>query len=441
MDVPRIPVVPISWANAAALLEPLRGAALPAQSWQGGLPFRYHVGGDATVQARVGVWLEPAARHVKTIVNTVGILRGATQPDEWVLTGAHRDGWGPGATDNVAGTAVVLASAEAFGAAAARGQRPARSLVFLTWDAEEWGIIGSTEWAEDHADELRAKAVAYLNQDGTVGGRRFGASATASLHGFVREAASAVGQPGDTGSVRAAWERASGGAPRFGDLGGGSDFFGFYNYLGIPSFDFGFGGPGGVYHSQYDSYAFVERFADPGYLAHVAAAQLNATMLARLANADLLPFDYGAYGRYLGALAPRIAEAAQGARLDVDPAPLAAAAARLAAAGDAFAATRDSVLAAGRARRDALARANAALRTVEHALTRESGLAGRPRARNLVFAADRDNGYSNMPFPSVLEAIRDGDAKRAQAEVVELAGRIDDARARVEAARRALGGA
>ena len=439
MRVPRIPVVPVGYEQARAVLEPLRGAALPAQSWQGGLPFRYHVGGTASVRARVAVFMEPERQWVKRIENTVGILRGATHPDEWVITGGHRDAWGPGATDNVSGTSIILESARAFGTAAKQGMRPARTLLFATWDAEEWGIVGSTEWAEHLADSLSAKAVAYLNQDGTVGGRAFGASATASLHGFVRDAAGGVPHPspGDSGTVRDVWSARTKGAMPFGDLGGGSDFFGFYNYLGIPSFDFGFGGAGGVYHAQYDSWTFVEHFADPGYRAHRTAAQLNATMLARLANAEILPFDFAALGRYLALVTDRLRPAAEQAGLALDTSPIVRAALALAGAGDTLAARQRAALAGG-APRTALDASNAIVRTVEAALTRTPGLAGRPFVRNLVFAADRDNGYANVALPGVAEALRDRDAARVAREVADLATRLDDAAARVRRATAAL---
>ncbi|MCU0623909.1 MAG: M20/M25/M40 family metallo-hydrolase [Gemmatimonadaceae bacterium] len=439
MRVPRIPVVPVGYAQARVLLEPLRGAALPAQSWQGGLPFRYHVGGSPEVRARVAVFMEPERRWIKRIENTVGILRGATHPDEWVITGGHRDAWGPGAIDNVTGTSVILESARAFATAARQGQRPARTVMFATWDAEEWGIVGSTEWAEHMADSLKAKAVAYLNQDVPVSGRAFGSSATASLHAFVRDAAAAVPHPtpGDSGSVRDVWSARTKGAMPFGDLGGGSDFFGFYNFLGIPSFDFGFGGPGGVYHAHYDTWHFVERFADPGYRAHRSAAQLNATLLARLANADALPFDFAALGRYLALVTDRLRPAAEQAGLPLDTSPIVRAALALAAAGDTLAQRQRTALAAG-APRAAFDASNAIARTVEAALTRTPGLVGRPFARNLVFAADRDNGYANVALPGVAEALRDRDTARVAREVADLASRLDEATARVRRATAAL---
>lgn len=437
MAVPRIPVVPISYRNAERLLERLGGPDIPSQAWQGGLPFRYHLGGGAEVRARVAVFPEQGARAYKTIENTVGILRGSELPNEWVITGGHRDAWGPGAIDNVSGIVTILESARAWSAAAKAGLGPRRSILFATWDAEEWGLVGSTEWTELMADSLRQHAVAYLNQDVTASGWSFGSSGTASLQPFVREAARAVRQPGDTASVYAVWRRAQNAAgnaePAMGDLGGGSDFAGFYNGLGIASFDFGFGGGGGSYHSAYDSYAYMEKFADPGYRVHATAAQLNAVLLARLANAEVLPFDFAYFGRYLAAAVERLRTRSPG----LDTAPLEAALAGLASAGEAFNAAREAAVSASvsPAARDA---ANAALRTVEQALTRPEGIPGRPWMRNLTFASDRDNGYANVALPGVAEAVRDADAARAAAEVADLAARVGEATRRVEAATGAL---
>ncbi|MDX2192832.1 MAG: M20/M25/M40 family metallo-hydrolase [Gemmatimonadales bacterium] len=439
MAVPTIPVVPIAYRNAQALIEGLRGPSVP-QPWQGALPFRYHVGGDDAVTVRVAVWPEQGERGYKTVMNTFGVLRGADWPDEQVITGGHRDGWGPGATDNVSGIATILESARAWAAAAKQGLRPRRTLVFATWDAEEWGMVGSSEQVELDEERLLAQAVAYLNQDVTASGRSFGASATASLHALVRDVAASVRQPGDTASVLAAWRRRTGEAePRLGDLGGGSDYVGFYNHLGIPSFGFGFGGAGGVYHSAYDTYTFVERFADPGYLSHRAAAQVNALLLARLAQADVTPFDYDGFGRHLGTLLDRLRREARERGVPVALAELERAARELGEAGRRLAATRDSAL-ARRVQQVQLTQANRALRGVERALTRPEGLAGRPWIRNVVMAVDREDSYADAAFPGVLEALRDRDAARAAREVDDLVARVRAAAAAVDAARTALGG-
>lgn len=442
LPVAKIPVVPISYGNAQHFLQEMRGPSVPT-GWQGGLPFRYHLG-DARVTARVAVWPERGERAYKEILNTFGAIRGSTFPNEVVIVGGHRDSWGPGAADNVSGVVSILEAARAWGEALRAGHRPLRTILFATWDAEEWGLVGSTEWVEMLRDSLAVNAVAYLNQDVAASGRSFGSSGTASLHGLMRDAVRGVQQPGDTVSVYANWalrtvttQRPE---PPMGDLGGGSDFAGFYNHVGIPSFDFGFGGAGGVYHSAYDTYTWMETFGDPGYLSHAAAGRLAAVLLSRLANAAIVPLDHGALGRYLVPLVERTrrepgAEAI-GSALDG----VKKAAGELATAGTRFTAARDAALRT-ESSPEGYAEANRRLRLVEPLLTRPSGLIGRPFLRNLIFAADRDNGYANVQFPGVVEALRDRDPVRARAEAVELAERIGNAARAVEFARSALPGA
>jgi N-acetylated-alpha-linked acidic dipeptidase len=327
------------------------------------------------------------------------------------------------------------------------GRPPRRTIVFATWDAEEWGLVGSTEYVEDDSLRLARHAVAYLNQDVAAQGAAFGGGGSPSLRAVLRDVARGVPDPAG-GTVYAAWRRRAGLAPgdtaepAMGDPGGGSDFAGFYNHLGIPVADWGFGGAGGVYHSQYDSFDWLRRFGDPGFRYHAAAARIGAAMVLRLANADVLPYDYAEYARTLRAALPGVAARAQARGLaDVSVAGADSAFAAMQRAAAEFAAARDRALAAGRPPAPAaLARANEALKGVERALTRPQGLRTRPWFRNVVYAADEDNGYATVLFPSAAEAVRDGDAGRARAELADLAARVRAATARVEEATRALGG-
>jgi N-acetylated-alpha-linked acidic dipeptidase len=429
MNVPRIPVVAIGYDNAAELLRGIRGADVPA-AWQGGLPFRYHVG-PGPVRARVAVETdERAGGAFKEIWNTLGIVRGSEFPDELVLVGAHRDGWGPGAADNVSGTVAVLEAARAVAEQIRAGNRPRRTLVFATWDAEEWGLLGSTEFVEQDSARLTRGAAAYFNLDVAATGPSFGAGASPSLRALLRDVARGVPDPGGTGSVYAAWRRAAGVAadslePAMGDPGGGSDFAGFYNHLGIPHADWGFGGRYGVYHSQYDSYAWMTRFGDPGFTRHAAAARIGAAMMLRMANADVLPYDYAEFARtmrgYLPALDSAFHARGYGA-LNADA--LRGAVDRMDRAARELASARDSVLARGAPSRRTLQRANEAMRGVERALTRPAGLRTRPWFRSLIYAADENNGYSNVVFPSVREAVRAGDRRLAESELADLAARF-----------------
>jgi N-acetylated-alpha-linked acidic dipeptidase len=441
LPIPRIPIIPMSYGNARRFLEPLTGASVP-QSWQGALPFRYHVG-PGPVRARLHVKTERGQRAFHKIWNTIGMIRGERWPDEWVLVGAHRDSWGPGARDNISGTIAVLETARAFATLARDGQRPARTLVFATWDAEEWGLIGSTEWVEELEDSLRARAVAYINEDGTFSGPNFSGAGSPSLKPLFRAASRLVPDPVGPGSVYDVWLKSENGdttALTFGNLGGGSDFAGFYHHLGIPSGGIGFDGPDGIYHSMYDSYDWMTRFGDAGYKAHRAGAQLVALILARLANSDLLPLDYAAFGMEMNRLVIQLDSGlARKQWSTVSTQTLRDALDRFTAAAQAFGAARDSVL-ARETRIDPAraARVNLALMQVERRLTRPEGLASRPWFRSLQFASDLHNGYATMAFPSVNEAIRDSDAPTATRELADLVTRVDQARAALVDAAAAL---
>jgi len=442
LDIPRIPVLPMSYGNARRFLEPLAGPSVP-QPWQGALPFRYHVG-PGPVRARLHVKTERGARGFHKIWNTVGVIRGDRWPDEWVVVGGHRDAWGPGARDNVSGTVSVLESARAFATLAREGTRPARTVVFATWDAEEWGLIGSTEWVEELEDSLRAHVVAYINEDGTFSGPDFGGAGSPSLKPLFRAAARVVPDPIGPGSVYDVWLRRHNGdttALTLGNLGGGSDFAGFYHHIGIPSGGIGFDGPDGIYHSMYDSYDWMTRFGDPGYKSHRAGSQLVAVILGRLANSDILPLDYATFGAEMNALVTQLDSGITRKEwgTTVNTQGLTDALDHFTAVARAFGAVRDSALArpggvdAARAQR-----VNRALMQVERRLTRPEGLASRPWYRSLQFASDVDNGYATMAFPTVNEAIRYADAATANRELTQLAGRVDQARAALVEAAAAL---
>lgn len=439
MELPRIPVVPISYGNASELLAGLRGHGVPT-GWQGGLPFRYHLG-PGPVAARVQVTDDRATHGTKQIHDTFGILRGSELPDELVIIGAHRDAWGPGAADNVSGTVSVLEAARAVADAVRAGQRPKRTIVFATWDAEEWGLIGSTEYVEEDSLRLRRGAVAYLNQDVAAEGARFGAGGSPSLRALLRDVARRVPDPSGRGSVFAEWQRASAivdtTSPPMTDPGGGSDFAGFYNHLGIPILDWGFAGESGTYHSQYDDFAWMSRFGDPSFAYHATAARIGALMVLRLANADVLPYDYVEFARTMQRQVPVIDRQIASRGWSASTAGLRVAIGRMEREAAGLAVARDAALVRTPSR-SRLHAVNAALLEVERALTRTSGLRTRPWYRNLIYVADENNGYANMPFPSVNEAIRDDDEGLAVRELTDLAQRFDFATRALTQARTAL---
>ena len=441
MPVPHIPVVPIGYGNAAELLSLVRGAEIP-RGWQGGLPFRYHVGPGPT-RAHVRVETDTATAPMKPIWNTFGVVTGSEYPDELVIIGGHRDAWGPGAGDNVGGVVAVLEAARAVAEQMKAGWRPKRTLLFATWDAEEWGMIGSTEYVEDDSLRLQRGGVAYFNQDGAGGGPNFGGGGSPSLRALLRDVAKSVPHPDAPDKSIYQWWREQakvpdGQEPAMGDPGGGSDFAGFYNHLGIPTSDWGMGGTGGgVYHSMYDSFEWVSRFADPRFVYHAAQARVGALMMMRMANADVLPYDYAEFGRTMRPYITAIDQSAAAKRWTLNTAPLSSAIMALERAGVSFNAMRDSIL-AGAPSKSALTRANAQLIQVERALTRAEGLRTRPWYRSLVYVADENNGYSTMTFPSVNEAIRAGDQTLAQRELDDLVARFAKAAGLVDAARTAL---
>jgi N-acetylated-alpha-linked acidic dipeptidase len=434
--IPRIPIIPMGYGNARRLLEPLEGVSVP-QSWQGALPFRYHVG-PGPVRVRLKVKTERGARALHKIWNTIGIVRGAKYPDEWVVVGGHRDAWGPGARDNVSGTVSVLESARAFATLAQGGLRPARTLLFATWDAEEWGLIGSTEWVEELEDSLRAHVVAYINEDGTFSGPDFDGGASPSLKPLIRDAARVVPDPTGPGSVYDVWLRRNKGdttALTLGNMGGGSDFAGFYHHLGIPSGGIGFDGPDGIYHSMYDSYDWMSRFGDPKYTAHRAGAQLVSVIVGRLANSDILPLDYAAFGTEMSALVSQLDSGLAKKQWTVSTQGLKDALDRFTGVARVFNTARTAATTIDSAR---AVRVNQALMQVERRLTRPQGLVSRPWYRSLQFASDVDNGYATMAFPTVNEAIRYADAATVERELTDLIARVDQARAALVEAAAAL---
>ena len=429
MDVPRIPVVPISYGNATELLRGLAGKSIP-QPWQGGLPFRYHVG-PGPVQARIALTTDATTNPYKQIWDTFGTIRGSEFPDEMVIIGGHRDAWGPGAADNVSGTVSVLEAARAIAEQMKAGKRPKRTIVFATWDAEEWGLVGSTEFVEEDSLRLARSTVAYLNQDDVAQGPNFGAGGSPSLRSLLRDVAKNVRDPSGQGSVYDVWRKRANLAadtlePQMGDPGGGSDFAGFYNHLGIPIADWGFGGPAGVYHSAYDSYHWMTKFGDPTFEFHATNTRIGVATLLRIANAEILPYDYVEYARTMRRFSSQVERSVTDKHWKLSAGVLSAAAGRMESAAVAFNAARDRALTAQLSPRIAK-QVNATLLGVERQLTRPQGLVTRPWFRNLVYAADENNGYSTMVFPSVNEAIRLGDEAAVEREIADLVKRFDSA--------------
>ena len=300
-SLPSIPSVPISYKDASPILEHLGGPGVP-KGWQGALPFTYHMGGDGSVRVHLAQKMDYAER---TIWDVIGRIPGTEDPDAWVIAGNHRDAWVYGAVDPNSGTAAMLEAVHGIGTLLKSGWKPKRTIYFCSWDAEEEGLIGSTEWVEDHAKQLD-HAVAYFNTDVGVSGPEFEAAAVPSLKQYVRDIAAEVPSP-HGGSVLDAWKterarnggsasmeetRAEGPAPaqaHVGDLGSGSDFTPFLQHAGVPSTDIGSRGRYGVYHSVFDNYAWFTRFADPTFVYEQQQARIFGLQVLHMADADVLP--------------------------------------------------------------------------------------------------------------------------------------------------------
>lgn len=472
----KIPVLPISYADAEPLLSALGGPVAPRE-WRGALPITYHVGpGPAKVHLKVAFdWKITPVRDV------IARIPGSVSPDEWVIRGNHHDAWVNGSSDPVSGMSALLEEARALGVLLKEGWRPRRTILLCAWDGEEPGLLGSTEWAETHAEELQRKAVAYINSDSC--GRGFlSAHGSHSLEALVNAAAAEVEDPEKKISVakrlrlrridegrtaedrKDARERAN---LRLEALGSGSDYTTFVDHLGIASLNFGFGGEsgGGVYHSIYDDFAWFTRFSDPDFLYGRALAQLAGTIVLRLADADVVPFDFtglaDAVSRYVKEVRDLAKERREGAeennrRIDegvpeavADPrepfvapkksppvpefdfSPLEKASASLAEAALAYETAFAGAESASAPRR---ARANALLRSAERALTREEGLPRRPWFKHFVYAPGFYTGYDVKTLPAVREAIEEKQYADVNPEIVRTAEALARAAAHIREA-------
>ena len=465
----KIPVLPISWGDALPLLKAMGGPVAPA-AWRGALPLTYHIGpGPVTVRVHLEFdWnLEPA-------YDVIARMEGSEYPDEWIIRGNHRDGWAMGAGDPISGHVALLEEARAIGVLAQSGRRPKRTIVYASWDAEEPGLLGSTEWAEHHADELREKAVAYINTDGNGRGfLRVGGSHT--LERLVNEVAREVEDPQTGVSV---WERVqaqravSGDAEattrpdlRISPLGSGSDYTPFLQHLGIASLNVSYGGEngGGSYHSQFDSFEHYTRFGDPGFHYGVTLSKTTGRLALRLANADVLPMRFENFADNVALYAGEVMELLEDTRastdrknrlvamnaygLAADPtqtyvppeaeddvpylsfAPLQNAVRRLETSAKALDVEMRRVMETGATAAEAQA-LNRVLKTTERLMTNDEGLPRRPWYRHQIYAPGFHTGYGVKTLPGIREAIelRDWDeATEHIGLVADMLNRVSEA--------------
>jgi N-acetylated-alpha-linked acidic dipeptidase len=434
-QMPKIPVTPLSYHDALPILQHLSGPDSPRE-WQGSLPFTYHVGPGPV---RVKMHLKQDYQF-RTLWDVIGRVRGSESPDEWVVAGNHRDAWVYGAVDPNSGTAAMLESVHGVGELLKSGWKPKRTVIFASWDGEEEGLIGSTEWAEQHESEL-AHAPAYFNVDVAVSGPKFGASSVPSLKQFLRDIAKAVPSP-KGGTVYEAWQKGdqtqspteaigdsrrtpaapSKGDVPVGDLGSGSDYSAFQQHLGVPSTDISSTGPYGVYHSVFDNFVWFKKFGDPDFLYEQQMARIFGLEALRMADADVLPYDYEEYGKEVAAYIDAAGKRAETKFGDhaLDFAAVTAAAKRFQEAGEKIMAKQKNPP------RDT-ARLNQALRGAERALLVPEGLPHRPWFRHAIYAPGEYTGYAAVVIPGVNEALDKGDAERARQQLAVLAAALERA--------------
>jgi N-acetylated-alpha-linked acidic dipeptidase len=423
VSLPKIMAVPLSWHDAKPLLQNLDGPVAPDE-WQGGLPLKYRLGGK-----RVRI-------HVKVDMNTSvepyyvseARIRGSESPDEWVILGNHRDAWAFGGVDPSSGTASMLELTRDLGELLKQGIRPKRTLVICSWDGEEYALTGSTEWGEQYADELKRKAVAYLNVDEATSGKEFQGDAVGSLAPLLVEVSRTLRAP--TGkTLYEEWKISRQyelhGAEPVPDsdlpitrIGSGSDHTVFLNFLGIPTVGLTFVGPYGVYHSMYDDIYWMNHFGDPGYRYHTLISQLWGVIALRLANAEILPFDFAAYGANIRKFILSL-DATNHIGGKIELASLQDHVSAFEAAGRQLNDSISRAIESGRMDARARSRANGGLIQVERNWCNPAGIPGRPWWKHSLYGARYT--YAHLELPGLTEAAEAGDWERAreQSKILE----------------------
>ncbi|MDW7692568.1 transferrin receptor-like dimerization domain-containing protein [Flammeovirgaceae bacterium SG7u.111] len=450
----KIPVLPISYHDALPLLKALEGPVVP-DGWKGALPITYHIGpGPAKVHLKLEFnW------DMKPAYDVIATMKGSTYPDEWILRGNHHDAWVHGAADPISGMVALMEEARAVSELVKKGERPKRTLVYCAWGAEEPGLIGSTEWVETHSEELKQKAVAYINTDGNGAGF-LSAGGSHTLEKFFGEITKVVTDPQKEVTVferRNALELVRGKDAwtdyKLGALGSGSDYSPFFQHLGIASFNMGFGGEssGGEYHTMYDSYELFKRFKDPTFQYGVTLVKIAGRTSLRLANAEVLPFEFQHFTSTISTYIDEVTKLAEEMRKETEKenklindgiyalvanpnevnilpkpkedvpylnfAPIENAMAELEKQADAFQqAYQKFDVTSEKAK--AL---NNMLKSIEQSLTREHGLPKRPWFRNHIYAPGFYTGYGVKTLPGVREAIEQREFQEANEQIEILA--------------------
>ena len=419
--LPRIPAAVLSWGEARKILERLDGPPAPEQ-FRGGMPIEYHLGGGRT-RVRLHVEMDNGLR---TIRDVVAHLPGTDKPDREVILGTHHDAWTFGGVDPGTGTAALLELGRVLGALGRGGWRPQRTITLAFWDAEEFGLIGSTEYAEDRKDALRDRAIAYINTDLYTNGP-LDVGGTPSLRDFLIEVAQDI--PDGTGTIYDSWP-ANGGDRMLKSLGSGADFVPFQDFVGIPTLSVEFNATGGytygAYHSNYDTRYFVDHVADPGFQRGAQLVRLLGTIAVRLADAQILPLRFSHYAArltdYVNA-AKTWSTANEGAApMTVNLGTVASKVERLADAARAVDQLVDERLNAGRVPPGAtLAAVSTVLARLEQTLVDDRT----PWYRHVVYGWNIYSLYDGQPLPRLAEAIRERDPERVKLEIARIETALD----------------
>jgi N-acetylated-alpha-linked acidic dipeptidase len=426
VSIPRIMALPLAWHDAKPLLENMDGPIAP-ENWQGGLPIRYRLGGAVRVHLKIDM-----DNSVKPYYVVEARIRGAELPDEMVVLGNHRDAWVYGGVDPSSGTASMMEMTRALGKLLTQGIRPRRTLVICSWDGEEVGLTGSTEWGEQFSEELRRNAVAYLNVDSSASGPDFEGSAVASLAPMLLETTQTLRDRSGK-SLYEAW-RQSTERKRTEEkkkeevtdanlvdtrIGSGSDHTVFLNFVGMPVIGLDFDGPYGVYHSMYDDFYWMNHFGDPGYRYHTLMSQLWGVLALRLANADLLPFDFASYADHIRRFAVDLGEANKNSPVDWKP--LLTNIDQFEAAGARLNAVMKQALESGNTNPKQADAINRGLMRVERNWLNPDGIPGRPWFKHMLYGARYT--YAHLELPGLTEAVEKQDwaTARVQTDLLDSA--------------------
>lgn len=419
VSLPKIIALPMSWRDAKHFLENMDGPEAP-KDWQGGLPIKYRLTGSVTAHVKVDM-----DNSVKPNYVVEARIRGSEFPDEWIVLGNHRDAWEFGGVDPSSGTASMIEMSRALGELRKQGIRPKRTIVICSWDGEEVGLTGSTEWGEQFADELRAKAIAYINVDSSASGPNFQPDAVASLAPLIVEVSRSL----EAASGKSLYEEWKASMKRDGKdtndsklvdtrIGSGSDHTVFLNHIGCPTIGLTFDGPYGVYHSVYDDFYWMNQFGDPGYRYHTLMSKVWGVLALRLANAEILPFDFAFYGDNIKQFVEEL-QKNKPATQHFDFKPLLRHVAEFEAAGRSLKQAIERHLKPGKLDRDRSQRLNRAIMQVETNWLNPDGIPGRSWFKHTLYAARYT--YAHLELPGLTEAIERGDWKAAaeQGKILE----------------------